>query len=117
MRRVLMLLLERLQSCPAGSIAARRHFDLYDLGAHLGEDAGAYRSRNELREIQDAVAFEHSWFVRHERNLSARNKCARWTWALSVGALPLNQRVAFLMVFEDGFHCGTNFHFFARIAE
>ncbi len=56
----------RLESAGAHAIAVRREFELDDLGAHLGEQPGAGRPRDELGEIENPIAFEHARLISHE---------------------------------------------------
>ena len=42
----------------AAEIAARREFNLDDLGAHLGHELGDRGSRDKLGEVQNLVAVE-----------------------------------------------------------
>ncbi len=41
-------------------VAERRPLDLDDVGAEVGEEGGAVRSRDHPREVEDADAFEHA---------------------------------------------------------
>src|ERR1700674_4681085 len=70
MTRALEFRRERLEPIGANAIAVRRKFELDNLGAHLTEHSRASRSRDELGEIQNPVAFQHLRLIRHWSALS-----------------------------------------------
>src|SRR5262249_57025571 len=68
--RCLQIRIARLVSGKAPAVAKRREFQLDDLRAQFGENAGAGRRSHELSDIEHPAPCQHRQLLLHERSLT-----------------------------------------------